>query len=404
MTEKWLSEPVVKEWFSIITNKRTQENYRSEFPLFLDYVRANTPYQTATEILASRVKQDKSDSMAEKRYWEDTVKRYMHYLEKKGYRTNTIRSYLRTVLSFFSHAHYDLKYARKELLGAVEPNEKDKVSKEWIASNEDVRVLYRMSQSSRDRGILLTLYQSGFSPIDVCALNIEHFNFYDEKGDWKIPSTDDAYIDKLREKTNVHQQTCISREAIEEIRIMLQSRGYPKKGPLFVSVHNQRLAPRDINSIMKSIVVRAFNGKAEQWQTKNLRDSYKNGLIRAKLSQEIIDCMFGHKREGAKDSYKLTEETVRTMYAEAFKFLTVNGYGSEGRKIEELQAEVQKNNETVLNTIRELQGKVNDLKNKYIGEKVTLDALLVRLRNKGINITREDLEKLAEEENSSPEE
>jgi hypothetical protein len=50
--------------------------------------------------------------------------------------------------------------------------------------------------------------------------------------------------------------------------------------------------------------------------------------------------MFGHKRQGAKDSYKLTEETVKAMYQEAFKFLTINGYGSQSRKLEELQKQV----------------------------------------------------------------
>jgi hypothetical protein len=151
MPERHFDDTVIKEWFSIVTNKRTQENYRRELPLFLDFVKAHTPYRTPIEIIKSRAEQNKSDSMAERRYWETLVIKYMHHLEKKGYRKGTIASYLRTVLSFFSHAHYPLQYARKELLGAIEPNEKDKVSKDWIASNEDVRVLYRMAQSSRDR-------------------------------------------------------------------------------------------------------------------------------------------------------------------------------------------------------------------------------------------------------------
>src|SRR4030065_1052380 len=123
------------------------------------------------------MRQLRSQDMNERRFWETVGIKYMHSLEEKGYRRGTVATYLRTMLSFFSHAHVRLEYARKELLGAIEPSDKDKVTKTWVPSNEDVRVLYRMAQSARDRAILLTLYQSGFSPVDTCAFNIEHFDF-----------------------------------------------------------------------------------------------------------------------------------------------------------------------------------------------------------------------------------
>ncbi len=337
INSEWLNDPIIEEWFTIIKNKRTTENYKREFPYFLEFVQQNTEYKTPSQIIQSRIQQLKSDDMNEKRFWETVGIKFMHSLEEKGYRKSTITTYLRTMLSFFSHAHVKMEYARKELIGAIEPSEKDKIVKEWVPSNEDVRVLYRMAQNARDRAILLTLYQSGLSPVDTCALNVEHFDFYDANGDWKVSPTEDYYLGKLREKTNVLQQTCISRECLEEIRIMLQSRGYPKEGALFISVHNQPLTPRDINNTMKGIVEHAFNGKVKLWKTKNLRDSYKNALVKAKLSQEIVDALFGHERGGARGNYTLTEDTVKTMYAEAFKFLTINGFGSQSRKIEELE-------------------------------------------------------------------
>jgi site-specific recombinase XerD/uncharacterized coiled-coil protein SlyX len=300
--------------------------------------------------------------MNAKRYWEMIGIKYMHSLEEKGYMRSTIVTYLRTMLSFFSHAHVKLEYARKELLGAIEPSQKDKITKDWVPSNEDVRVLYRMAQNARDRAILLTLYQSGLSPVDTCALNIEDFDFYDANGDWKLSPNEDYYLGKLREKTNVLQQTCISRECLEEIRIMLQSRGYPKEGALFISVHNQPLTPRDVNNTMKGIVERAFNGKVKLWKTKNLRDSYKNALVKAKLSQEIVDALFGHERGGARGNYNLTEDTVKTMYAEAFKFLTVNGFGSQSRKIEELEAKYDAQNRILTEIITEQREEIKQLK------------------------------------------
>lgn len=341
MSNSWLNDRVIVEWFEVVSNKRTQENYRREFPYFLEYVTQNTGYRTPTEIIESRMQQLRSQDMNERRFWETLGIKYMHSLEAKGYRKTTITTYLRTMLSFFSHAHVKLEYARKELLGAIEPNQAEKVQKDWIPSNEDVRLLYRMTQSARDRSILLTLYQSGFAPVDVCALNIENFDFYTETGEWKQQQNSDYYIAKLREKTNILTQTCISREALEDIRIMLQSRGYPTTGALFVSVHGQRLTPRDINNIIKSVVTLAFNGKAKLWKTKNLRDSYRNALVKARIPDDCIDAMFGHQRQGAKGSYNLSEDTIRAMYAEAFKFLTINGYGEQSKQISELNSQIQ---------------------------------------------------------------
>jgi site-specific recombinase XerD len=373
--ETWQNDPIITEWFDILKNKRTQENYRREFPKFLEFAQGTTEYKTPTAIIESRIQQRKSDDMNVKRFWETVGIKYMHNLEEKGYRRSTIVTYLRTMLSFFSHAHVKMEYARKELIGAVEPSEKDKIQKDWIASNEDVRVLYRMAQSARDRAILLTLYQSGPSPVDVCAINIADLDFYDVNGNWKLESTEDYYLGKLREKTNVLQQTCLSRETLEEIRIMLQSRGFPKEGALFVSVHNQPLTPRDINNIIKSIVERAFNGKVKMWKTKNLRDSYKNALVKARLSQEIVDAMFGHERGGARGNYNLTEDTVKTMYVEAFKHLTINGYGSTSRKVEELETKFDAQNKTLLEMLTELREENKRLKEKVGGIENTVKAI-----------------------------
>jgi hypothetical protein len=59
-----------------------------------------------------------------------------------------------------------------------------------------------LAESTRDRAVLLTLYQSGFSEIDVASMQIETFPFYDESGNWAIPSSEDLYRMQRREITN----------------------------------------------------------------------------------------------------------------------------------------------------------------------------------------------------------
>jgi site-specific recombinase XerD len=257
----------------------------------------------------------------------------------------TVKSHIRTVMSFFSKTGVKLSFSRGEL--KVNPSEKDKVLREWIPSNEEIRLLYRMAKDARDRAILLVLYQSGFSEVDVAAMKIEDFGFYNEKGDWAIGVNEDVYHARLREKTN--------------IRIMLQSRGFPQKGTLFVSFRSQPLGVRGINDAIKEVVARAFSGKAKAWQTKHLRDAFMNGLLQARLPQELKDVMVGHKRQGARDSYAITELTIKTAYLESFKFLTINGYGSANRKLEELSQKT----DSLASVIAQQQQKIGEREEKF---------------------------------------
>jgi site-specific recombinase XerC len=371
INDSWKQDATIQHWFKKIDNKRTIENYRNEIPKFLEFVNMKP-----CDIVQQRVTHLATTDQTQRRIWEDKYVEYKHLLEGKGLRKNTIKSYLRTVSSFFSNNNVNLNLSRNDT--KVTPNhKKDIVPTQWTPSNEEVRVLYRMAKESRDRAILLTLYQSGFSEVDVSSMNIEEFPFYDEKGDWKIPITDDLYHQRLRAKTNILQQTCISREALEEIRVMLQSRGYPKEGALFVSFRGQPLDVREINMAMKEIVKRAFNGKSKEWETKHLRDAFMNAVEKAKIPQKIADVMVGHKPDGAKANYQVQQDTVETLYKDAFKFLTINGYGSQSRKLEEL--------ETAFNQKSEEQTKQIETQNKQIE---TLRSILVSV------ISREKLEEL----------
>jgi hypothetical protein len=186
-------------------------------------------------------------------------------------------------------------------------------------------------------------------------MKIEDFEFYDTNGNWKLQLNQDLYHARLREKTNILQQTCVSREALEEIRIMLQSRGFPKTGYLFVSFRrvardlrdekeklafsDEQLGVRGINETMKAIVAKAYNGKAELWKTKHLRDAFMNALEKARITQEVKDSMVGHMRQGSRKEYGISEDTIKSLYAEAFKFITINGFGSTSRKVEELETQ-----------------------------------------------------------------
>jgi hypothetical protein len=142
---------------------------------------------------------------------------------------------------------------------------------------------------------------------------------------------------------------------------MLQSRGFPKEGYLFVSFRGEQLGVRGINDAMKEIVKRAFNGKAKEWETKHLRDAFMNALEKAKIPQKIADVMAGHKPDGARANYEVQQDTVETLYKDAFKFLTINGFGSTNRKVEELETKLERTIGAQQQQIKELTEKLNTI-------------------------------------------
>ena len=106
-TENWLSDPSVVEWLQMINTERTVRNYKQEFPNFMRYVVENTEYKTPTQIIESRKTQLENKDYAIKRFWENAVIGYMHALELREFKKNTIMGYLRTVLSFFSKTMFN---------------------------------------------------------------------------------------------------------------------------------------------------------------------------------------------------------------------------------------------------------------------------------------------------------
>jgi len=356
------SDEAVSEWFRSVGNERTVSNYRNDFPKFLKFVIEHTTFKTPSQIIEQRRKDLQSQDPKTQRRFEALGIEFMHYLESQHLRYNSIKTYLRTMESLFSRHYLNLKYARREL--DPEVSEKDKIIREWTPSNEDVRLLYRLCKTARDRALLLTLYQSGFSETDALGLKIQDLDLYDSNGNWKLALNEDLYICKLGEKTNIPQKTMISREALEEIRIYLQSRGFPKEGFLFETQKNEPMPIRALAEMFKTLVESGSKGRSSQWQTRKLRDSFMNALLKAQVTQEVKDSMCGHKRQGARENYEITENTIRESYQNAFKYLTVNGFGSTSRKVEELETKFDAQNRATVETISRLQNQLNEIESK----------------------------------------
>jgi integrase len=304
-----------KKWL-VGLSERTKENYTNEFNEWFVFIG-----MTPTEQIQKRMHDSTTQNIAERTFFEDQFRAYKEYLENWGdLKPSAVRTLLTPVASFFSRNGLPLNLKR----GDWESTLKQEVVQKSKTTKDDVKSMYSHG-NLRDRALLLVLAQSGFSEVDVSSFKIENL-----KGLYTAPETEHFVVEKPREKTGEMQATCFSYEAVHDIRAMLQERGNPSEGFLFVSTtkgKDDKLEVRSINTAIKNLAEKAFGSKkAKEFKTKSLRSFYNSALLRAGIQpQELKDLMMGHQRRGARKKYDYDEITVKEAYRRAFEYLSING-------------------------------------------------------------------------------
>ncbi len=304
-----------KKWL-VGLSERTKKNYTNQIRGWLVFIG-----MSPTEQIKKRMHDLTTQNIAERTFFEDQFRAYKEYLEARGnLKPIAVKTALIPVASFFSRNGLPLNLKR----GDWESTLKQGVVQKSKTTKDDVKSMYSHG-NLRDRALLLVLAQSGFSEVDVSSIRIENL-----KGLYTAPETEHYIVEKPREKTGEMQATCFSYEAMHDIRAMLQERGNPSEGYLFVSTtkgKDDKLEVRSINTAMKNLAEKAFGvEKAKEFKTKSLRSFYNSALLRAGIQpQELKDLMMGHQRRGARKKYDYDEITIREAYQRAFEHLSING-------------------------------------------------------------------------------
>jgi site-specific recombinase XerD len=356
ITADWHNDPYVTEWLSKV-GERTQKNYKERYPKWFAFIG-----MTPTEQFKKRCKDLQSDNPKERGFFEDKLIEFKNSLIAQNRGAESIHGYMTPVQSFFSAHRVPLRFKRGEL--SVDARPEDKVIKEWIPNTQEMKQIYQHGEI-RDRSLLLVLYQSGFSETDVSSLNLEDLpNIRTHEGHYQITLH--------REKTDILQRTCMSEEAVHDIKEMLLERehnGQLKpdscgKTPLFISQKGERLTVRFINDAIKIMVEKTYGKEmAEKFKTKSLRDAYNDALLNSKppLTQEVKDTLFGHKREGAREKYAISKATIINAYDSAFQNMSVN-HGTQARKdIEVMRDQMRDIKDSSDATVRNLNKMISGL-------------------------------------------
>jgi site-specific recombinase XerD len=375
-----MEQESVKYWIETISAPRTRKNYLEQLPKFVAFVG-----KSPDEIIKERRKQIASADPKIRRYYEHQTIAFQNKLAEQGLAPYSVRSYIRTIMSFFARNDIPLNFHRKELKAAH-----PKKNQKHIVSNEDIRAMYSFADV-RDRALLLTLYHTGMSETDVCKLNIEDADFC--KGEAPL------YFEKYREKSEMLTGTCFSEDCLYDIRLMLQERGNPEKGALFITQKNRRFETRFIREALQRLAKKA---QIQNFQPKDLRDAYHDALQRANINAQVIDRMMGHSLGGARDSYKISSYTIVEAYQKAFPYLTVNHNRREREDTVALKQQISQLQSVMQTTLQQLQ-ETRDEKNHEISslnERIDtmqqfLNAFASIMQKHGIDIKKELTEQSA---------
>jgi len=217
----YIQDEYFKRWMVGLSDK-TKRSYNFAFKEWLDFIG-----MSPTEQILKRGRDVINPNPIKRRFFEDKWREYKELSEaKETSKDSSIHSKLKVVASFFSRNGLRLNLKRGDWTST---QTQEVITKKWIPTNEDIRRMYGHA-NLRDRALLVVLYQSGFSQIDVANMKIEHL-----KGLMENPETEHYFIEKRREKRTHVQATCLSFECVHDIKLMLHERGNPEEGYLFVS-------------------------------------------------------------------------------------------------------------------------------------------------------------------------
>ena len=239
-----------------------------------------------TEQIKKRMHDLNSEDLSQRTFFEQKFREYKEYLESirnpDPLKYATVRGRLRTVASFFARNGLPLFLKR----GDWESTQQQPIIHRLKLTKDDIKAMYSHG-NLRDRALLLVLAQSGFSEVDVSCFRIEEL-----KGLYENPETEHYFIEKPREKTNEIQATCLSYEAVHDILAMLQERGNPQSGFLFVSQtkgKGEQLEVRSISEAIKALAKKSLDKtKVKEFKTKTLRSFYNSALLHAGVSPQEL--------------------------------------------------------------------------------------------------------------------
>lgn len=309
--------------------------------------------------------------LEEKKPDQRLLEYHEHLTGKKDYSKTSAQTYWRWIKSFYGNFGVEIT---KDT-----PKAPKKENQQPEYTSTDVKKMTDGCRNPRDRAIILTSFQGGMDPAEICRLNYGHV----KQG---LGSDRFLKIHKVREKSQVEHDTWLMKDAIEALETYLGERkkkeGEPADDdPLFVSKfsrngNSRRMTPNHIQRIVRDLYDRIGNQVEEAqvntkycpFSLKYLRKAFGVACDNAGVSEKFKDYWMGHRakfgnayggtpsKERQKEELKKLEPylSITTTKEETTKNVQElkkrnreleKRIGEQSKAIEELREEMEKQKE-----------------------------------------------------------
>ena len=284
----------------------TKQNYYRVLPCYFLFLNENPD-----QVIENRRKDIGSRNYEQAERYERKTMAFANTLLAKNHSGRGVQGVIGRIQGFFANnsRRYSLDMRRLKL-------PKARKMQKYSPSNEEVRHLYTIADTSRDRLIVALMYQNGPAPIDVSLLIV---------GD--LPTEEWSYYEKSRSKTGEIWRGVVTPDIAYELKNYLKIRGNPsKQEPLFVGRQGV-LDNQAISGIVSELIEKSgLNGNGS-FKPTSLRDAFEDALVEANVHPKIKEALMGHV-SGIEHEYGGHNKLV-TIVSEAMKktypFLTLNG-------------------------------------------------------------------------------
>jgi len=371
--EVYWDDPALKRWLNSITRNSTKYGYKTAFKAYTLFTG-----KTASALIDEALEDAKKDPrhrqdvvitrLVQFYKWLKTEYPKMsrgkgeHKVISKGVSDKLAHHFVNAVRSFY--ATFDITVRMRGRHRLPRPRVTNKRMK---VGSDQVKVLVDHARTPRDRAIILTLFQSGMDVSTLCSLNY---------GDVAEGLSKEEYPMKLelhRPKTGVEYYTFLGKNAVNALKAYvddMQNRGVKFRNDTTLFLKERGKEPISTNlvqNMLKSIAMKSgFVDKENNGNEFNplsphaLRESFGSLMINSGVPDTIVDFWLGHEIGEMAEAYKGVQyESLRKMYAEREKLLSI----SPKENLEELRAklkgEIEEHN-------KQLQSMVNTLVSENI--------------------------------------
>ncbi|MGA2522940.1 MAG: hypothetical protein ABSF65_02160 [Candidatus Bathyarchaeia archaeon] len=341
----------------------TYTSYRRMLPHFFLFI---------DEDPDSVIKQRKLDLLSEddteaERY-ERLTASYVKDLVDRKLAGNFVTNHLSRVQGFFANNGRRLGLVMRKM-----KIPKSRRKHKFSPNNEQVRSIFGVADSARDRLIVALMYQNGPAPVDVSLLCCCDY-----------PSEPWTYFERSRSKTGEVWHGISTPDVCECLKNYLKLRGKYNPTDLLLIGREGALKGKGVSAIVRDLIVKAGFGSVKGFKPTSLRDAFEDALVDAETYHKTKEALVGHV-SGIEQEYggynKMVSHLVDAM-KKTYPLLCLNDVNRVSGPIEGFSPEELEKLKAVLGRYDEVMTIVNLVKE---GKLVHVDdpELIPRLREEG---------------------